>query len=82
MNEYLNCGCCETRRTARRCCFSLDGAICFFGFLIALALGLILGAIFYETILPALAAIIAFGAALLAVVIALLVFRSRRCDCA
>lgn len=82
MNEYLNCGCCETRRTVRRGCFSLDGVICFFAFLIALALGLVLGAVLYETILPALAAIIAFGAVLLAIVIALLLFRNRRCECA
>ena len=41
--------------------------------------GLILGAVFNETILPAVAAIIAFAAAIAAILIALLIFRYKRC---
>lgn len=54
------------------------GLIGFFAVLLALAIGLILGAVFYETILPVIAAIIAFIAALAAVGIGIWFFTRRR----
>ena len=56
---------------------------CMIGFLVvvlAFAVGLILGAVFYETFLPVLASVIAFAAAVLVVIIALLIFWHRRCE--
>ena len=43
--------------------------------LLALAVGMILGAVFAETLLPALAAIIVFAIAMLAAIVALLIYR-------
>jgi len=63
-----------------RCCRGSKGAIAFLALLIAVAVGLILGAVFSETILPALAAVIVFAAALLAVLIALLIYWFNRRD--
>lgn len=60
------------------CCASAAPALCVFAFLLALTLGLVLGAYFYEIILPAAAAVIAFGAAILAIVAVLLIYRFRR----
>jgi len=62
-------------RQSKGCCRCGGGVICFLGFLLALAVGLILGAVYYETILPALAAVIAFAAAIAAVIVALLICR-------
>lgn len=64
----------------RACCLRTGGAICFFAFLFALALGLILGAVFSETLLPALAALIVFAAIMLVAVIVLLVYWRNRGD--
>lgn len=68
----------DTNSQVRRSGNCFGKAICFLAFLVALAVGLILGAVFVETILPAVPAIIAFAAALAAIIIALLIYR-RRC---
>ena len=62
------------RCTVRRCCQYVGAALCFLVLVLAFTVGLILGAVFYESILPALAAVIAFAAAILAIVIALLIY--------
>lgn len=72
--------CPESNRPYLSCCRGSRAAICFLVLLIALALGLILGAVFSESILPALAAVIVFAAALLAVAIALVIYWCRRRD--
>ena len=87
--SYPNSGCCRQETTAythSTCCQErrsyqyVYGLIGFFAVLLAFAIGLILGAVYYETILPVIAAIIAFIAALAAVGIGIWVFtRRRRC---
>ena len=62
-------------QAVRRFCTCIDGAIALFAGLLALAIGIILGAVFAETLLPALAAIIVFAIAMLAAIIALLIYR-------
>lgn len=74
----MNCYEPEERCADRRCCPSLKGAICFLALLIALAAGIILGVVYAEPFLPALPAVIAFAAALAAVVLALLIYRRKR----
>lgn len=72
----------DSNSSRDRCCICSGGAICFFALLLALAIGLILGAVFSAVILPALAAVIAFAAAIATVTIALLIYccRNRRSD--
>lgn len=65
----------ETCRTKCTVCSGIDRAIAFFGLILALVIGLILGAIYYETIFPALPAVIAFAAAIASAIIALLIYR-------
>jgi len=72
---YRGFGCC---RRERRSCFYLAGLIGFFAVLLALAVGLILGAVFYETIFPVLASVIAFIAAIAAVALGIWFFARRR----
>jgi len=72
-----NNSCCT--RTYQRTGGCLMYAIGFLAILLAFAVGLILGAFYYEMLLPAISAIIAFAAAIAAILIALLIFRSRRC---
>ena len=62
-----NCQNCQNNpcQTVRRFCTCIDGAIALFAGLLALAVGMILGAVFAETLLPALAAIIVFVIAML-----------------
>lgn len=62
----------------RSCCFCIAGLIGFFAVLLAFAIGLILGAVFNAIILPALAAIIAFIAAIAAVGFGIWLFTRRR----
>lgn len=86
--SYPSSGCCHQERTAcsnstcccqgRRSYLYVYGLIGFFAVLLALAIGLILGAVYYETILPVIAAIIAFIAALAAVGIGIWFFTRRR----
>lgn len=62
----------------RRCCRVSEAIIGFFGLLLALAVGLILGAVYYETLTPILSSVAAFAAAIAAILSALLFVRSRR----
>jgi len=81
MNNYQESNCVSSLNTVnaeRRSCLCSGGALCFFAFLFAFAVGLLLGAIYYETILPVIAAVIAFAAAIAAVIIALIFFWCRR----
>ena len=66
--------CCQRRR----CCFGYGRAICFLGFVFALALGVILGAFYYETILPAIASVIAFAAVIAVVIVVLIIAQFRQ----
>lgn len=78
MNNYPNKTGSDTVRSAAGCCGFSYGVLCFLILVFALALGLILGAVFYETLLPVLSAVIAFAAAILVAIIALLIYRYRR----
>ena len=77
MKMSQNCQNCQNNpcQTVRRFCTCIDGAIALFAGLLALAVGMILGAVFAETLLPALAAIIVFVIAMLAAIVALLIYR-------
>ena len=74
---------CQTpnRCTIPRCHQFAGAALVFLVLVLFFTVGLILGAIYFETIVPALAAVIAFVAAILAIVIALVLywFFNRRC---
>ena len=61
-------------RGGRTCSPYLGGTICFLAFVFAFTVGLIVGAFAYETFLPVIAAVIAFAAATLVVIIALLIY--------
>ena len=74
-NSYSASNCCHQ---GRRSYLYVYGLIGFFAVLLAFAIGLILGAVFYETVLPVIAAIIAFIAALAAVGIGIWFFTRRR----
>ena len=63
----------QERCRCRRCACS-ERVIGFFVLLLAVALGLIFGAVYYEAIFSALAAIIVFAAVMAAAVIALLIY--------
>ena len=85
--SYPSNGCCHqdgAAYTTSHCCHErrsylyVYGLIGFFAVLLALAIGLILGAVYYETVLPVIAAIIAFIAALAAVGIGIWFFTRRR----
>ena len=67
MNYQNNVCCCRSNRC-------LVYAIFFLVLAAAIGLGLILGAVYYETIFPALAALIAFTAAVAVIIIALLIY--------
>lgn len=69
--------CCKTNW--KRSCLCTGGAILFLIMVIAIAVSLVLGATYYEFILPAIPAIIAAAAALAAIIIAVLIFCRRRC---
>ena len=79
-----NCQNCQNNpcQTVRRFCTCIDGAIALFAGLLALAVGMILGAVFVQTVFPALAAIIVFVIAMLAAIVALLIYRRRALECA
>ena len=65
-------GCRRVRCGFRRgyCCC----AVGFLALLVLFAVGLILGAVYYEAILPVLASVIAFTAAIAAVAVALVIY--------
>lgn len=74
--------CVSNTRLLTCCCSSR--VLSFFAFLFAVALGIILGAIFFVTILNSLAAVIVGAVILAVIIIALLIFRSClhcRSDC-
>lgn len=73
--SYPNPNCCSNER---RCCRVSEAVIGFFGLLLALAMGLMFGTIYYETFMPILASVAAFAAAIAAILAALLFVRSRR----
>ena len=64
---------CRCRR-----CSCTERVVAFFVLLLALALGLIFGAMYYETILSAMAAVVVFAAVMGVAVIALLIYGSCR----
>lgn len=70
--------CCpRPERRINRCSYI---AVIFLVLLLALAIGLIIGAMNAETILPAMAALIAFSAAIAAILVALLLLWWKKCD--
>ena len=70
----MNCQNPNTCRTYRRCSNYTGAAIGFLTIVFAFAIGVIIGANFYETFLPVLAAVVAFAAAILVLIIALLIY--------
>lgn len=74
--NYCNPCTLRQRIVSTRC----GGAICFLAIVLFLDIGLILGAVFSETLLPALAALIVFAVVILAVIIALMLCLNRRSE--
>ena len=79
----MNANCQENERNVcprreNRCCRIPYCVICFLVLVFFFALGAILGAVYYETIVPVLASLIAFTAAVLVIIIALLLYRHCR----
>ena len=68
----MNCQTCNPNRGSRRCLNCIETVIGFFAVLLALAVGVIIGAVNYETFLPVLAAIIVFAVVIGVIIIALL----------
>lgn len=68
----------ETRGCEKCFCFNL--VLSFFGVLLALTLGLLIGALFAPVIYCALAAIIVFAVVLVVLIISLLIYRRCRCS--
>ena len=64
----------NTCRPYRRCCNYTGAAIGFLIIVLTLAIGVIVGAVNAEAIVPVLAAVIAFAAAVLVIIIALLIY--------
>ena len=77
MNYQNNTNYCRLGCT--RSCLCTGGALGFLVMVIAIAVSLILGATYYEFIVPATASIIAAAAALAAIIIAFLIYCRRRC---
>lgn len=77
----MNCNCNPTR--SRRCIPCAETVIGFFAVLLALAIGVIIGAVNAETFVPVLAAIIVFAVVIAVIIIALLLywFRCSRTSC-
>ena len=71
----MNCNC--TPQRPRRCIPCTETIIGFFAVLLALAIGIIIGAVYYETFLPVLAAVIVFAAVIGVIIIALLLYLHR-----
>ena len=64
---------CNPTRT-RRCISCIETVIGFFAVLLALAVGVIIGAVNYETFLPVLAAVIVFAVVIGVIILALLLY--------
>lgn len=69
----MNCQC-NPNRAPKRCMACIETVIGFFAVLLALAIGVIIGAVNYETFLPVLAAIIVFAVVIGVIIIALLLY--------
>ena len=78
----MNCNF-NPNRTPRRGVACIETVIGFFAVLLALAIGVIIGAVNYETFLPVLAAVIVFAVVIAVIIIALLLywFRCGRGNC-
>ena len=72
----MNNGCCN--RNQREWSFTPGCAICFLLLVLTFAIGLVVGVVNAETYFPALAAIIAFAAAIAAIAVALILFNCRK----
>lgn len=78
-NRYDNaCAQCENSCARRRSCLCSMKVIGFFVVALAVALGLIFGAVYADQIFAALAAVIVFAAVMAVAIIALLIYRC--CD--
>jgi len=77
----MNCNCNPNR--TRRCIPCAETVIGFFAVLLALAIGVIIGAVNFQTFLPVLAAVIVFAVVIAVIIIALLIyaFRCGRGNC-
>ena len=77
----MNCNCNLNR--PRRCIPCVETVLGFFAVLLALAIGVIIGAVNYTTFLPVLAAVIVFAVIIAVIIIALLIyaFRCGRSNC-
>lgn len=69
----MNCNC-NPNRAPRRCIACVETVLGFFAVLLALAIGVIVGAVNYETFLPVLAAVIVFAIIIGVIIIALLLY--------
>lgn len=69
----MNCSC-NLNRSPRRCIACIETVVGFFAVLLAFAIGVIIGAVNYETFLPVLAAIIVFAVVIAVIIIALLLY--------
>ena len=78
----MNCSC-NLNRSPRRCIACIETVLGFFAVLLALAIGIIIGVVNAETLLPVLAAIIVFAVVIAVIIIALLLywFRCGRGNC-
>ena len=78
----MNCNC-NLNRSPRRCLACVEAVLGFFAVLLALAIGIIIGVVNAETLLPVLAAIIVFAVVIGVIIIALLLywFRCGRGNC-
>ena len=78
----MNCNC-NLNRSPRRCLACVETVLGFFAVLLALAIGIIIGVVNAETLLPVLAAIIVFAVVIGVIIIALLLywFRCGRGNC-
>lgn len=70
----MNCQNPNASRPYRRCSNYTGAAIGFLSIVLTFAIGVIIGASFFEMILPVLAAVIAFAAAVLVLLVALLIY--------
>ena len=70
----MNCQNSNYNRSSRRCIACSETVIGFFAVLLALAIGIIVGAVNYETFLPVLAAVVVFAIVIAVIIIALLIY--------
>ena len=75
--------CCPNPRPYRSCgrtAVCIEGVIGFFALLVGVALGLIFGTVYAETLLPNLGALIVLAVIAAAIIVALLIYRCTRTD--